>query len=119
MPNREEVSFCVAVICDTSFIDANYLRISVAAKTELFSSFEGLSLEELDIEGIEIPTSIEFVTSFAITLIVAISGIHQTNVTSSIHESLSLLHCLNSFCVFTIEPAISIEFVLNYRPSIS
>ena len=119
MPNREEVSFCVAVTRDTSFIDAKYLRISVAAKTELFSSFEGLSLEELDIEGIEIPTSIEFVTSFVITLIVAISGIHQTNVTSSIHKSLSLLHCLNSFCVFTIESTISIEFVLNYRPSIS
>ena len=49
---------------DTQGVDAKYLRISAIAKIDLFSSFEGLSLEELDIE---IPSSIEFVTSFTNT----------------------------------------------------
>lgn len=52
---------------DTQGVDAKYLRISPIAKIDLFSSFEGLSLEELDVEGIEIPSSIEFVTSFTNT----------------------------------------------------
>lgn len=60
-------SFFVIVMNDTQGVDAKYLRISAIAKIDLFSSFEGLSLEDWNVEGIEIPSSIEFVTSFTNT----------------------------------------------------
>lgn len=57
---------------------------------DLFSSFEGLSLEELDLEGVEVPSEVEFVSYCIIILSIAFFGIGQTDANSSMFESLSL-----------------------------
>lgn len=42
---------------------------------DLFSSFEGLSLEELDLEGVEVPSEVEFVSYCIVILSIAFFGI--------------------------------------------